>query len=573
MSSQDAGVEVGEEVNHIQKILIFAAMKPWLHILLSCFLLAACAKHEAPPPEEDMLYRVECFYQQNPDSAIQILDTLDVSVLTEDERAHYDLLLARTMAMLNMDQKMVDSLIDEAENHYAGGNDKYHEAMTYWHKAWKTSETNKLDYRQKALQTIGQCRHVDERLVLYSEEPTDEQTIIDRLKFAIHQRLGMSYLSTGYVTEAIMHLKLSEQYYEATHRHKLHIVSAYMLSHAYTLVNEHDSSLLYLEKGYRSAQAIGNLAECAYYHIGVSEHCLYRHDMQQYADEAERLALINQSSKECHSALRLLDTLNGRMVNDYRIDSYGNLSRTYCLLQKYDSCVYFGRIVLDALGDRTSVFQLKNLYKAYKGMGDEANAALMADRLIGLPDDHGAEQKAIAEVKDEYDRQLELQRIENEHQTNRLKLYLLIAVLVIALLLTWLFVNRYRKNKEIETLHLHEEHLRLQSDNLRIAHAVSQNLLKRVHKIYNDGKNDAFQRILAEFDATYPKARRNVMETYPTLSEQEYGLCVLGFLAFRAKEVAQLMDLSENTINHYRTNIRKKTGVDDLKSLIKAQLE
>ncbi|KWW27763.1 MAG: hypothetical protein AUK63_2166, partial [bacterium P3] len=27
-------------------------MKPWLHILLSCFLLAACAKHEAPPPEE-----------------------------------------------------------------------------------------------------------------------------------------------------------------------------------------------------------------------------------------------------------------------------------------------------------------------------------------------------------------------------------------------------------------------------------------------------------------------------------------------------------------------------------------
>ena len=160
-------------------------MKPWLHILLSCFLLVACAKHEVPPPEEDMLYRVECFYQQNPDSAMQILDTLDVSVLTEDERAHYDLLLARTMAMLNMDQKMVDSLIDEAENHYAGGNDKYHEAMTYWHKAWKTSETNKLDYRQKALQTIGQCRHVDERLVLYSEEPTDEQTIIDRLKFAI----------------------------------------------------------------------------------------------------------------------------------------------------------------------------------------------------------------------------------------------------------------------------------------------------------------------------------------------------------------------------------------------------
>ena len=39
-----------------------------------------------------MLYRVECFYQQNPDSALQILDTLNVSVLSEKERVHYNLL-------------------------------------------------------------------------------------------------------------------------------------------------------------------------------------------------------------------------------------------------------------------------------------------------------------------------------------------------------------------------------------------------------------------------------------------------------------------------------------------------
>ena len=39
-----------------------------------------------------MLYHVECFYQQNPDSAMQILDTLNVDVLSEKERVHYNLL-------------------------------------------------------------------------------------------------------------------------------------------------------------------------------------------------------------------------------------------------------------------------------------------------------------------------------------------------------------------------------------------------------------------------------------------------------------------------------------------------
>ena len=65
-------------------------MKP-LHCIaiLAFLLLAACAKHDTPPPpEEDMLYRVECFYQNNLDSAMQILDTLNLSVLSDKERAH-----------------------------------------------------------------------------------------------------------------------------------------------------------------------------------------------------------------------------------------------------------------------------------------------------------------------------------------------------------------------------------------------------------------------------------------------------------------------------------------------------
>ena len=561
-------MEVGEEVNHNQKILIFAAMKPWLHILLSCFLLAACAKHEAPPPEEDMLYRMECFYQQKPDSAMQILDTLDVSVLSEKERAHYCILTARTMAMLYMDQAVIDSLIDEAENYYSGSDEKYYEAMTYWQKGWKTSVPNRMDYRQKALQTIEQCKHVDKRLVRYSVEPTDEQSIIDRLKYAIHQRLGMSYLGSGYHEEALKHLKISEQFYETKQLYHLHLASAYMLSHAYTLVNEHDSSLYYLHKGYESAKAIGNVAECAYYHIGVADHCLYRHDMGQYANEEERLGLLQQSLGECREALRLTDTIGDRMLNHYRIDTYGTMSRAFNLLQQYDSCVYYGEIVLDVLGEESSKFLLKNLYQSYKALGDEENVARISEMLLNLPDDNGAEQKAIAEVKDEYDRQMELQRIENENQTNRLKLYLLIAVLVIALLLLWLFVNRYRKNKEIEMLRIREVQRQLESDLESAAQHSQELLLKRAGVIYHSETKDRLQRIMAEFEATCPEALGKLKSTYPDLNENECTVAVLNFLGFRIKEEAALLNLSENTVMKYRSNLNKKAGSDPISMVL-----
>ena len=533
-------------------------------------LLIACAKHNTPPPEEeDMLYRVECFHQKRPDSAFRALDTLDVSVLTKKERAHYCLLLARTMAILYMDQTVIDSLIDEAEHYYSGSDDKYYEAMTYWQKGWKTSVSHRMDYRQKALQTIEQCKHVDKRLVQYSETPTDERDVIDRLKYAIYQRLGMSYVGSGYLKDGIKYLKLSEQYYEAMNRYELHLASAYMLSHAYTMINENDSSLFYLERGLRSAEAIGNVAECAYYHIGVSDHCLYRHDTQQYADEEGRLELLHRSVEECREALRLMDTINDRMVDGYRIDCYGNLSRAFNLLQQYDSCVYYGEMVLGVLGDEASKFLLKDLYHSYQAMGDEENVARISERLVNLPDDNGAEQKALAEVKDDYDHHMELQRVESEQQVRRYRLYLWIGALLVVLLAVLWLTFRYRKNKELETLRLHEESLRLQSANERMSHEVSENLMRRVSYIYRSHEDDAYRHILAEFNSVYPGAISNLKADHPDLSDAEIGVCLLSFLSFRVKEIGVILGFKENTISKYRAYIRSKTGIEEVGDVLK----
>jgi len=93
-------------------------------------------------------------------------------------------------------------------------------------------------------------------------------------------------------------------------------------------------------------------------------------------------------------------------------------------------------------------------------------------------------------------------------------------------------------------------------------------LQQRAMALYHGKEKDKLQRILAEFDGAYPKTRERMMAAYPDLSMQEYELCVLGYFDFRAKEIAQLMDLQEGTVYRYRSTIRKKTGADDLEALM-----
>ncbi len=553
-------------------------MKSRWHIGLAFILLTACTKPGTPPPEEDMLYRVECFYQKKPDSAKQILDTLNLAVLSDKEQAHYCLLRAKVNDIISPLNPENDSLMQVAENHFVGGKDKYFEALTFFtmaqqHIMKNGSNQTVLDYRLKALQSIEQCQHVDERLVRYSPTPTSEQNEIGRIENAIRFRLGMTYAANHYYRESIAQLKLAEDYYAKNQRHNLRTNAAFMLGNSYIGIQEYDSSLLYFERGRASAEAMHNIEEEAYYHNCVMLCNLCRAEDTASIGHSESQHLLHSAIAEGQKGLQLLENVESRLATGYRYEIFDHLSLCHFKLQQYDSSILYGNqaLAINNKGDQTLLY--KRLYNAHKALGDDAQAAHFAELVVNREPPGLEESQSVAEVKEEYEKQLEINRLESEHQLKRYRLYSWIALLLSVIMAMLWMVFRYHKNKEIEALQLREEGLRLQSDNERIAHEVRRDRLRRVHKTYTDGKSDAYQRILAEFDATYPKARRNVMEAYPTLNEQEYGLCVLGFLAFRAKEAALLMGFSEHTINHYRTNIRKKTGVGDLKSLIKGHLE
>jgi DNA-binding CsgD family transcriptional regulator len=213
-------------------------------------------------------------------------------------------------------------------------------------------------------------------------------------------------------------------------------------------------------------------------------------------------------------------------------------------------------------------FLYKRLYCSYKALGDEANAAIYADKLLSASPDYGAEQKAVAQVKEEYDKQLEIQRLESEQQLKRYRLYLWIALLVIVLMAVLWAALRYRKNKELETLKLREAQRQLQTELEQLTAQQKEMLNQQVLAIYQSGQKDRLQRIMEAFEAAYPQGIGKMKSAYPDLNKTETHLVILSFLGFRIKEEADLLGLSENTVAKYRSNLKNKANFDPISALV-----
>ena len=144
----------------------------------------------------------------------------------------------------------------------------------------------------------------------------------------------------------------------------------------------------------------------------------------------------------------------------------------------------------------------------------------------------------------------------------------------------WWWMAKRRKEHEAETQTLNVEKQQLQTrvddalqqlqtvddalqqlqtqadDALQQARAM---LPQRVNEIYSSKVGNRLERIMDEFEAAYPKALEQLADAYPDLTPTERRIFVLSHLQFRAKEMADLLELSENTVNQYRYNLRKKT--------------
>lgn len=534
-------------------------------------LFSACQQPTLPPPQEDLLYQIECFSPTNSDSAARILDTLNVAALSEKEKAHYFLLKIKVCRLLDHYDATVDSMLHIIEKQFIGSDDKYYEAKVYWMLAGKALADGSgkhvmLEEMLNALQSVEECRHVDERLVRFSPIPTDEQTIIDRLKYDIHNQLGTVYGMCGYWRDACDHLKLADDYYAERQDYKSRIKTAYQLGFTYLGLQEYDSCLLCYQNGLLAAEALNDTAKCAEYHHNIAYNYLYLFDNQPKKSEEEKQQWLRMSVSENLKSLSLL----GNGVSDV----YESLASGYYWLQRYDSTIYYALKVIELDNPNDPYNNLDRAYlhlqRSYQILGDYENAAHYADLYIKTLDrDRGQEQKAIAEVNDEYEKQIEIQQLQSEQQLKRMRLYLLMAALVIVFLVVVLLFYRHQKENEVKNLRLSQEKQQLQKNYDDKERLSSEALRMRMQTVYKERNDNLYNRLVTEFNAVYPNALSEFSVAHPELTDTERAICLLSFFSFRVKEIAYILDLRENTVSKARLAIKKKTGVEDLAEIVR----
>lgn len=534
-------------------------------VLLTALLLAGCHNNQRHTcPQEDILYELECIVANHPDSTKHILDTLDISRLSKNEHAHYCLLKVRVNDAVFDYSEETDSLLRLAQLFYIGSPYHYFEALTCESVArvgFKRGLTldHKLEWDIKGLQSIEKCQHIDERLLQCQPEGTTEQEMINDYKYKLMWRLGLDYGMGDYWDESIDCFRQVYQYYKGSCNHLMCTRAASCLSHCYSIKQENDSCLKYLNLGLQEAELYGNPETCALSYYALSEYYLDR--AQETEDDSEKERFLRQSISEAFMGLALLG--KGPRVKDAL---YGSLSKDYFLLDLPDSAVYYGEKLLTCTEmlygkivpniPNASVYQL--LYKSYEALGNYEKALYYAQLCLEMKDELSDQSKNMEQIKGDYEKRLEVQRVKSEQQIKRYRLYLLLALSVLALVVVIWISFRYRKNKEIEDLKFQEELQRIQTAFEQTSQNSKNLLCKRVTDIYRSKADNALEQIIHEFELQYPSAIDNISNAYPNLNKTEKHVIILSFLNFRAKEEADLLRLSENTVMKYRSNIKKK---------------
>ena len=147
-------------------------------------------------------------------------------------------------------------------------------------------------------------------------------------------------------------------------------------------------------------------------------------------------------------------------------------------------------------------------------------------------------------------------------QGGKTLIWLLVLLATASAFVVYLCVYRKRMTQE------HEEIKR----DLQVAHgaleAQAQEAVRmKVRAIYDDKRNNTLGRILEVFNTTYPETLSKLKATYPDLNETELDICVLSYFPFRMKEIADILELRENTVSKYRSNIKKKTQTETIEGL------
>ena len=292
-------------------------------------------------------------------------------------------------------------------------------------------------------------------------------------------------------------------------------------------------------------------------------------------------------------AITALDSLKSMVAQaeneTERLNRYSTIGGVYYGFEQYDSAKFYLMPVLEK-DPNGAILAAKYLKDIALKEGDTLKANEYALILANEGGSAAESQAQVSKLNDMFQSYLqekqEAASLRERRKAVRLTLMVLLPLLVaIGLAVTIVTRRRHRKRlaaqEEEAQRRLDEASQRLSEASQRhdaaerelqtkveqAAQHAREMLQQRAMAIYHSKEKDKLQIILNEFATAYPQASERLMAT-SNLKEQERNIIVLSFLQFRAKEIAELLGLSENTVLQYRSNIKKKMGSDPVSDLI-----
>ena len=335
----------------------------------------------------------------------------------------------------------------------------------------------------------------------------------------------------------------------------------FLLGKQYDKLNKNDSAAYYYDEALRMLPDKNNLV----YRDLVSQMALLNYEMGNG---------VEPSIGDLKRMMRQAPDENEKMVR------YLSLGSIYADIGQYDSALAYLTPVFENQEDvaRQKV-AAPILREIYQSRGDTVKAAQCALFLAENTAIRGERNAQVSQLNEMFQNHLEWERERAEAERRQAEQLAAqqhrkkgLTMAAIGLLMLgfglWWWLARQKREREAEAQTWQEKQQQLQTQVDKAAQQARAMLPQRASDLYHSDVPNRLERIMAEFEAAYPKALEQLTAAYPELSEVERQIAVLNFLHFRAKEEADLTGYTEGTTLKYRSNLNKKAGSDPISALL-----
>ena len=344
--------------------------------------------------------------------------------------------------------------------------------------------------------------------------------------------------------------------------------------------NPYNTSSLFLNLGlqYNKLYELNKepyLADTAEYYFNEALRHLPDTNNRIFIDVVTQLELLKiNMGQDFKPSIIVLKRIAAQTLDETeRLCSYLAIGSIYYSYNQYDSALVYLTPVFENKKDpyRQRVVA-PYLHEIYLNTGDTVKAALCARYIVDNTATEGESNAQVSTLNDLFQQHLqwELDRAKEEERQRTARhsrwIWMAIAGLLLLVAIAIVVARRgYGKRLKLQQEELGKQ-LEAAQDALKVKEKDA--LFTKVNAIYQDKLGNKAKRIFEAFNEAHPDAISKLKASYPDLTDTEVDICVLSLFAFRVKEIADILELRENTVAKYRSSIKKKTQIRDAESLM-----